>query len=688
MKSLWLPLFFLSTVSLTAQTPASSPASDKPDWFTTLYRLPEFPKPGPEKVFAELKILQPDGSAYRTPREDWNGARKRVAEDPDWAQWATKRRAEMDRWMSRNHDRAEWVAGWNHDFVSPKDGSFLIWNEDIPGEEVAFFTSRSGDRVEITPKLLNAWVGAFRKQHADKLAEAARFFHLTSEPRYAEWVAGQLDFYANNYEKWPRQGTKTTPARLGYQSLDDAVIVSRLVDAARLLFGWAAPERRQLWFEKLFKPEAELLDQSFQRIHNIATWQRATQAQIALLYGDEKMWDRAVESDFGLRAQIRRGVTSDYFWFEQSMGYNSFIVKATEPLLTFAGLIGQGSRLHQEAAIVQNLMLAPIMIRFPNKMVPNPADNTGIPKAPSPTDSYCYRIFPTPMGVVRATQTKSWDTLVDPASPEAAPAKIPKVTSRNMESTRFAVIKKGPWQLFFHYGQLNPSHAQSEALNWSASFEGMDFSHDPGTVGYGSPLHKGYYQRGLGQNVPLVNGEGQAPWNPGKLLSFDADAAVVSAEQPYYRSDATARRTLHINGDSLIDEVTVTSTSEDPAKSAQLGLALHLQGKPRLSSEFKAIPNETFAQNRPEPFRYWKEIRSATFKDHAEIEVEFPDDRIIKVQFSTPGIFTIYQGSSPDVPPTRRAGFYLEKQGKEATFVTKFTPLTPEEEAPLKTRGN
>ena len=53
-----------------------------------------------------------------------------------------------------------------------------------------------------------------------------------------------------------------------------------------------------------------------------------------------------------------------------------------------------------------------------------------------------------------------------------------------------AVLKFGKWQVFLHYGQPPiKSHLQAEVLNYSAYFCNADITHDPGTVGYGSPLH-------------------------------------------------------------------------------------------------------------------------------------------------------------------------------------------------------
>lgn len=674
------PLLIFSVLISASLAPARAAAPtglpDRPMAYAEDNKLlpDSFPKEKPAQAFADLKVLQPDGSVYRTAVEDWDGARRRVATDPQWKAWLESQRTSTDAWIKRHHDRVEWRAGWWHDFVSPVNADFLEWTEDIPGEQIDHFIAKDGARVEITPKLFASWVYGFRQRHIARMVTAARIYRLTGETRYAEWAGGQLDFYAKNYEGWPVTNAKKNYARLGCQSLDDANLLTALVESARLLHDWAVPERRQAWFEHLLKPESELLDRSFQLIHNIAVWHRSAQAQVALIGGDKAMWTRSIDGEFGLRAQFRRGITSDYLWYEQSMGYNEYIVNATYQLFVFAGLFNCADKLREEAAIVQNLLLAPLTIRFPDNTLPNPADINKTVTVPSSWIQRTYRILPTTLGLAKVGGVRDWDTLVDPPAPPPRAPKMPPVVSRQLASTRFALLKQGPWQVFLHYGQVNRSHSQAEALNWSASFDGVDVTHDPGTVGYGSPLANGYYRRGLCHNVPLIDGEGQIPWKAGEMPHFDAEHAVMTGSQPDYRPEASARRTLRIVGDRLIDEATLTCTKPDRTD-ARLGLALHLQGTPRLPVAF--TPSDDFAQGRPEPFRYWQNVRSATFTDEAIIDVQLAGGRTLRVRFSVPGRFVIYQGSAPDFPPARRAGFYLESlaEHREATFITELFPV-------------
>ena len=625
-----------------------------------------FPKPNPERAFAELKTLGADGSPLRKPVEDWDGAARRVKSDPEWAAWLKARRAEVDDWTRRGGDRLEWVTGYWHNFISPKDGSFLTWTPDEPGEET--LGSRSDPKVRLTPKLHDAWVYGFRSRHAGKIEEAARLYRLTGAPQYAQWAAGQLDFYATNlavFAARPRQGG----ACIMWQSLDEAVILVHFVQAAQCLEGYVAPERRQRWSDLLFKPEAELLEASVRRIHNIACWHRSAIGLVALYTRDAALWDKAVEGPYGIRRQVACGITGDYLWYEQSLGYNSYVVSALLPFFRQAALNGRFEELRPEMAAVENLMLSPTLLRFPTGQLPTPADTTGVPRRGPDTGAWAGArgLFPTPQGEALAARQRSWDTLLDPPAPPARVPPLPEPASVNFESSRMAVLKRGPWQVFFHYGQVTASHAQSEALNFELFHGKTDISHDTGTVGYGSPLHREYYTKGLCHNIPLVDGQGQDGWQPGELIAFDPAAGRASARQPLYRKDASAERELLLTDGRFTDRVTL-ETKPVAGVTRRLGLALHLQGHVRLPESFQ--PDAAFAAApRPPAFGYWRDARTARFQDEAVFEVEC-DGLRLRLRLQTPGSFTLTHASAPDAPPRRREAFYLETTGTRAVFTT------------------
>ncbi len=605
-----------------------------------------FPKPEPERAFASMKIHE-NGSAVRAAREDWQGARARVQSDPEWAKWLATARADTDHWISAPRDKVEYVAGWWHDFVSERDGGFLQWTESPP--------------TGVTAKVFGGWVFGLRSRNGTQMVEAARLWRLTGEQRYFDWAAAQLDFYAASYEKWPEQGGGN--ARLMYQSLDDANMLVRFVQAAQTLGGDVDPARRQVWIDKLFRPMAMLLGKSLQRVHNIACWQRAAMAMAALYASDQDLWKLAVDGEYGIRRQVRDGITSDYLWVEQSLLYNSYVVSAFLTFFEQAGMAGRLDELKQEAASIENLMLAPIYLRFPDGKLPTPADSTaGFRRAPETGIlARARRVFPTSIGITAAASQKNWDSLLDP--PTAVKSQpLPEIVSRNFESSRMALLKKGPWQVFFHYGQLDPSHAQAEALNYEAYFESIDVTHDAGTVGYGSPLHKGFFQTGAAHNTVLIDGEGQAKWNEGTLVGFDGTRGMAAARQDEFRPGVAVERKIGIEGDNLI-ETTEAKCAGDAAR--RIGLVLQIQGK-------VAVP-EAATPSPDVQLPYWKQARS--WNADRKVELTFTaGGRQFALIVESSGPVRVTHATTPDAPSATRESLYFETTGRSASFRTTWMP--------------
>lgn len=629
--------------------------------------IQDFPKKNPAKTFSDLKIYDALGRPWRTASEDWSRARQHVESDPAWKEWVTRQKDQVDKWMAHHpSDRTTWICGWYHDFVSPKDGSFLEWTDEIPGEEASYFRSKSDPKVAITPKIFSGWVFNYRFRHAEMMKSAALLYRLTNDPKYAIWAANQLDFYANHFTEWPKS-KRGDGARLCWQTLDEATNLTKYVECARLLGDYSSGEQKTLWKNNLFYPVARMLNDTFQQIHNIATWHRSAAAQVALLYNDENLWKESIDGSFGIRRQISSGVTSDYIWWEQSFGYNYYLCEALLSLFRSATIQGHSEDLSTEMEVAENLILSLIYLRNPDGSLPTPADTTVAQSAPNiPLLISACRVFPTHLGLAYAKGKHSWEILLDsPTDISNTQPDLPEVKSSNLESTRMALLKSDSWQVFFHYGQLTSSHAQSELPNFTAYYKNLDITHDPGTVGYGSPLHKGYYGRGLCHNVPLIDGEGAYTLpQKGVLDEYSDSPAKIKVTYPEYRPGVTTSRIITLDNDTLTDLTTVKIKDGSTHK---IGLSLHFQGKVSLPREFK--PDPTFATNRPEPFTYWSSVQKAQFRDKAEFDISF-GKTIFRLTLTIPGPFTIWQASAPDIPPDRSDAFYIEVNSASVTFST------------------
>ena len=62
-----------------------------------------------------------------------------------------------------------------------------------------------------------------------------------------------------------------------------------------------------------------------------------------------------------------------------------------------------------------------------------------------------------------------------------------------------------------------------------------------------------------------------------------------------------------------------------------------------------------------------------SYRDEASFDVDY-GSMTLRVTFAVPGEFRIWHASTPDGPPHRREGFYLETFGTSATFTTTFEP--------------
>jgi len=286
------------------------------------------------------------------------------------------------------------------------------------------------------------------------------------------------------------------------------------------------------------RPVADTLDKSYNGLNNISCWLRSAQGGIAAYLGDEEMLTRATEGSTGLRELLRTGINTDSIWYEGSMGYTAYVVRALVPFFEAVARSGNGSAFAAEMLQVQNIMLAPILLRFPDNSLPNPSDNVGRLKAPDfGLLLEARRVFPTKLGNSLSSTRKSWEQLMDPAESVQQVPSLPAVTSRTLPASQMAILKSGAWQVFAHWGQSAPYHAQREALNLEVFTSDEPISRDPGTTLYGSPLYGGYFSQPAAHNVPYSDDKGQAGWAPGELQQFDAATATLTVSQPKYNTN-------------------------------------------------------------------------------------------------------------------------------------------------------
>lgn len=609
--------------------------------------------------YPELKVKQADSLPIRMAREDWAAAKQLVSQDPGWRSWVDSRKRALDSWISRFHDRPEWISGIQHELVDSKTHAPMKWSADMP-------EPANGAR-----KLRQAWVSYARSYNFDQILEAARIYRLTGDNRYAEWAAQQLDFYAQNYSRWPLQ-SRYDKARMMGQSLDEATGSVQLIEAIRLIEKAVSPARLVAWREDLFLPMIANFRKSYQGVTNISLWLAVATALVGYRFNDPKLVADAIDGPNGVRALMKKGVTADFLWFEGSFSYNDYVLAALKPLFIQASVMGDDNILRQEMLTAQNMLLAATEFRFPDGKRPTLGDdrNARVPALNLGLHASLRRVLPTSVGLMQAAHQKSWDSLIDsPETYQGSAAKLPPVVTKNFEAERMAVLKTDNWQLFMHYGQLAANHAQQEALNYELYWNSTPVSLDQGTVAYGSPLHLNYFRRGAAHNVPLVNGAGQEGWALGKVVSFDAAIPSIEVSQPAYWKNASAARRLEIRNGVVSDNVAIRAKDQ-----RRLGLLFNSEckfdlGDVALGSSLPSSPPVGPG------FEYWSGVsrRAAPAQWSAKL---ICDGTKIRLSMKASMPHALFHGSVPATPvPSRREAIYLELTGKEANFAMQFSPI-------------
>jgi len=608
----------------------------------------------------ELKVMQPTGLPIRVAQEDWNGARNQIKADPAWKRWSDSQRKSVDQWIATVKDQPDWVGGYMHALLDPVTQNPLRWSINLP---MPVGTN------EIARKSREGWVAWLRNANFRKIQEAARLYRLTGEQKYGEWAAGQIDFYANNYAAWPLRDIAGQSRMMG-QGLDEATACVPLLDAVRLLSDFADEARISNWRDKLFLPIAHQLLVSRHR-DNIRLWQVVAVTLIGFQFNDQALVKAGLDGPAGVRFMLKKGVTTDYFWYEGSLGYQTYVLRALSPLFTHASLLGRAQELYPEMLTAQNLMLAPLQFRFEDGMLPTPGDSMARIKALD-LGYYIemYRTLPNRISLIEASRKKTWETLIDPVKFESTtPTQLPMVKTKNFDSIRMAILKEGGWQVFIRYGQLVLNHSQQDALTTEIYFEDTPVSVSPGTVAYGSPLHKEYFHRAISHNATLVGGEGQSGFDPGIVDSFTVDPPAINARQPKLTKDASATRMVDIRDGELFDRLSL-KLNATAAGNQRLGFLFHTD-----CALNAATPGATASPPSGTGFRFWenvtlnsgiKEWRGKLRCNKLEFDASF--------SLNTQG--SLYAGKTPTKPlPEKRESLYFEVIGREATLEMRLKPV-------------
>ena len=493
--------------------------------------------------------------------------RRLIASDAHYAEcWE---RVEKSAAFAATHfdDRVERLSGWGHDFNCPKCASQMRFNLLMPYEPPNTFTCPRCGAEASGPAYDAAWVYYYRSHFGGMLADAAICALLGKEDALA-FLIRYVDFYADHYAEFPVHGRHAGRGKVMEQGLDEAVWGIELIQALKVCEAILPEEKKRAWYEKLFRPMAELLIPQSNRIHNIPTWLKCAVGMIGLYFNDRELVDIAVESEFGIRNQVKKGFTADGFWRECSMTYHFYTVNA---LTKFFALYAEYAPEDPLFAVFERMYTSPLALSCDGHRLP--AINDGW--YPASVDGNLWLFFRAArvsgdrsfLETVRALLGRVREAGGERAGQSTIDvSRLQRERSRNnlpasmellftvvesdavvLGATNLAVMRS-PVFAILKSGVLEQSHMHPDYL----SVQLPPFSDDPGTPGYAHPMVSAWYRRGPAHNMVLVDGGVPGGVFPSHVERVE-DGVRAVMEEDAWPGIRRASRTLTAGNGALSD---------------------------------------------------------------------------------------------------------------------------------------
>ncbi|MCC7491490.1 MAG: heparinase II/III family protein [Fimbriimonadaceae bacterium] len=484
----------------------------------------------------------------------------------DRFEWAREAFASVqqtaDAWVNTTAEPPLQQGGWSHDYACPADGARLTFRLDSPHRHRC---PACGQEWE-GPTFDATWVSHRHGDFLDAARNLALTWQIGGERRYGLAAARIVDWYAQHYAEFPEGRGPVGKGRVQSQSLTEASWLIGILDAADLAWDCFTPAQQQRLEQQLLRPgEAQCWKYYQGGIHNITCWHNAMSSCVGYFLGDPALIAKGRAGKIGLEQQLAQGVLPDGMWFERSLGYHNYTLSALSSHVEAARR--HGDPLHQDPRLLRMVTL-PLRLAFPNLVAPSLNDmgySNGLPAAApleralawtgDPQLAAALRLLYA-SGVKRGGQV-TWQYGEDlPAGDAWQPP-----GSENLSGTGLAVLRQGQGAAalcaMLEYGEHGGGHGHPDKLQLLLYGHGQVLLPDPGTAGYGSPIHSEWFKTTAAHNTVVVNHASQKA-TTGKLRHFDPAAgravAVSDAAYPGFHLE----RAVQLLPDGLQDDFTVS----------------------------------------------------------------------------------------------------------------------------------
>ena len=560
--------------------------------------------------------------------------------------------AKRDAEYARTHfaDPPERLSGWGHNFCCPKCASQMIIDINMPYNPPNVFTcSNCGEKASSIDHD-EAWVYYYRTRFGSYMNSCA-VSALFGDTEAVDYMIRYMDFYADNYEKFPVHGKHAGKGKIMEQALDEAVWIIEVLGTLTAIDEMIPGAKKEEWGEKLLRPIVDLILPQSNFIHNIPTWLKCAVGVIAIYLGDDELLDVALNSEFGIRNQIAKGFTEDGIWYEGSMTYHFYTASAVTGFFSFYATKNPTDPIFDTFG---KMFTTPLVLSYNGRTMP--AINDGW------YGRGAAGAHVIPGRICDDMNLKAFNDMAIAENPGCianARALLFQLVEDDVavfSATRLAVVKK-PFHVLFKAGVISQSHMHLDALSTRIS----PFSDDLGTPGYGHELTKRFYRYIAAHNAIAVD-QMQPAGVPVTTMEKIEDGAKATVAPGTWADLTVAERSLTVDGDKVIDLTELSAPTEHT-----YDWFFHSIGKAEYSTdEGEAVESLGEAKM---GYDYITDIKRMKTNGSftATFTLDNGDSLTLEIP-STEGI-EVYTAKTPDNPAdNKRSTVILRRTATDATF--------------------
>jgi len=473
------------------------------------------------------------------------------------------------------------LSGWGHDYFCEEDGGRLIFD----------LNSTSAHKCPICGHLYTAekynktWTYLYRMKAFMDMTICAHLYKETHDVCFLDYIVDTLNFYTDNYNKFPihskgniilnKENLDTTGvAKIMPQGLNEAIMLVRSLSALHIAGNDLSRDFLVRVKTNLFAPAIdEVLAPQLNMVHNIKCWINSAIGMAGIFFNEDRWIRLAFDGEYGIRRQLKEGVTTDGFWFEGSIHYNFFTLEGIANLMYFCKVYDHP--FGEEAEIVKKMLHSAYDYSFDDGAFPNP--NDGWPDINLKTYLSVYYLaalsLPEDIGIwrivqdiealeIKRTPLPLCDTYYFgdiPIERLLVVSHASKRESTNFASSNFGILRSGYFNLFLKYGHNSPSHAHPDAMTFELQHNGHVITRDLSNAGYGAKICNEWHRTSASHNTVVAGGQSHTKIKPGRIIDFSGNR--IKAEAEAYDGIKYVRE-FNLTKDSMRDEFWVYGTKE------------------------------------------------------------------------------------------------------------------------------